>query len=73
MIQAPFNTSCAALQYNSGTKLSIEYFLSYTTLKIRKFQCDHVVFPYLLEVLVSLYQESALNDKGSAQAVDLSF
>ena len=33
MIQVPFNSSCVALQYETGTKFSIERFQSYTLLK----------------------------------------
>ena len=44
MIQVPFNSSCVALQYETGTKFSIEPFQSYTALKITKFQYNRVVF-----------------------------
>ena len=33
MIQAPFNSSCTALQYETGTKFSIKLFQSYMLLK----------------------------------------
>ena len=44
MIQAPFNGSCIALQYETGTTFFHERFQSYTASKIRKFQYNRVVF-----------------------------
>ena len=34
IVQVPFQSSCVALQYKTGTKFSIDRFLSYTLLKM---------------------------------------
>jgi hypothetical protein len=67
MIQSLFNSSCAALQYETGTKFSIEQFQSYMTLKITKFQYNHVVLSiyvmYIIEVFIEYLNESRSKER----------
>ena len=50
MTQAPFSSSCIAVQYDTERCFSTERFQSYTASKIRKFQYNHVIFFCFLEV-----------------------